>query len=113
MTSLSIRELRKTSLLILISKVSDKNDKNLEEISKKLKPLIPLEDISKDIINDEVNPIDNLKSEVSVKKTYNIEKLDSEIYERYIAILARVFKTMDGVNDNDLLSEIISLRANR
>lgn len=98
--------------LILISKVSDKNDKNLEEISKKLKPLVPLEDISKDLINDEVNPIDNLKSEVSVKKIYNIEKLDSEIYERYIAILARVFKTMDGVTDNVLLSEIIDLLLN-
>lgn len=95
--------------LILISKVSDKSDVNLTKITKALNPINPIENHAKDLINDEFDPINNLNSDVSLKKVFNVSKLDSEVYERYIAILSRVFKTMDGVNDKELLSNIIDL----
>lgn len=98
-----------SSELILISKVSDKNDVNLTSIAKSLNPVVSLEDNQKDLLNDEYDPINNIKSDVSLKRVFNVTKLDSEVYERYIAILARVFKTMDGVNDSELLSKIIDL----
>lgn len=98
-----------TPELILISKVSDKNDVNLNKIAKALKPIIPLENEHKDLLKDEFDPMINIKSDVSEKKIFNVANLDSEVYERYIAILARVFKTMDGVNDSKLLSEILDL----
>lgn len=98
-----------TSELILVSKVSDKNDVNLNNIAKALNPLNPLASNHKDLLNDEFDPIDSIKSEVSTKRVFDVAKLDSEVYERYIAILARVFKTMDGVNDSALLSNIIDL----
>lgn len=98
-----------TSELILVSKVSDKNDVNLNTIAKALNPVNPLTSNYKDLLNDEFDPIDNIKSEVSAKRVFDVARLDSEVYERYIAILARVFKTMDGVNDTVLLSDIIDL----
>ncbi|MFW0736066.1 metallophosphoesterase [Flavobacterium sp. T12S277] len=98
-----------TSELILISKVSDKNDVNLNNIAKALNPLDPLTNSHKDLLNDEYDSIDNIRSEVSAKRVFDVAILDSEVYERYIAILARVFKTMDGVNDSILLSNIIDL----
>jgi hypothetical protein len=95
--------------ILLISKVSDKNDVNLNNIAKAIKPVIPLENNHIDILKDEYDPIKNIKSDVSEKRIFNVANLDSEVYERYIAILARVFKTMDGVNDNILLSNILDL----
>ena len=92
--------------LILISKVSDKNDINLEKITKALKPIDPIENEEKDLLKDNFEQI-SINSEISVKKSYDVSKLDLEIYERYISILARVYKTMDGVTDLKLLSEIL------
>lgn len=97
---------------ILISKVSDKNDVNLVNIAKSLKPIDPINNSEKDILQDNYDSMSSLKSDVTIKKIFNVSNLDSEVYERYIAILARVFKTMDGVNDNALLSEIIDLLLN-
>lgn len=94
---------------ILISKVSDKNDVNLAKIVKLLKPIEPVSNVEKDKLMEEYDKLSPLSSEVNLKKMFNISNLDSEVYERYIAILARVFKTMDGVNDADLLSKIIEL----
>ena len=90
----------------MISKVSDKNDINLEKITKALKPIDPIENEEKDLLKDNFEQI-SINSEISVKKSYDVSKLDLEIYERYISILARVYKTMDGVTDLKLLSEIL------
>lgn len=94
---------------ILISKVSNKNDVNLEKIVKLLKPIEPITNIEKDKLMEEYDTLSPLSSGVSLKKMFDVSNLDSEVYERYIAILARVFKTMDGVNDADLLSKIMDL----
>lgn len=94
---------------ILISKVSTKNDVNLEKIVKELKPADPITNDFKDALKDQYDGISPLKSDVTLKKIFDVSNLDSEVYERYIAILARVFKTMDGVNDRKLLSEILDL----
>lgn len=92
--------------VILISKVSDKNDINLKGIIKALNPVSPIENEKKDILKDDFDAI-SISSGVSVKKHYDVSKLDLEIYERYISILARVFKTMDGVTNSELLSHIL------
>lgn len=92
--------------VILISKVSDKNDVNLKGIIKALNPVSPIDNEQKDALKDNFEAI-SISSGVSVKKQYDVTKLDLEIYERYISILARVFKTMDGVTDPDLLSQIL------
>lgn len=92
--------------IILISKVTDKNDVNLKNIIKALNPVAPIENEKKDLLKDEFDTI-SISSEVSVKKNYDVTKLDLEIYERYISILARVFKTMDGITDPAFLSQIL------
>lgn len=94
---------------ILISKVSTKNDVNLEKIVKDLRPVEPIVNDYKDALKDQYDSVSPLKSDVALKKIFDVSILDSEVYERYIAILARVFKTMDGVNDKELLSEILDL----
>lgn len=92
--------------IILISKVSDKNDINLENITKALNPVEPIENDKKDLLKDNFDGV-SINSEISMKRQYDVSKLDLEIYERYISVLARVFKTMDGVTDSKLLSEIL------
>ena len=91
---------------ILISKVSDKNDVNLKSLTQALLPSEPISNEEKDMLKDNFDHV-SISSEISVKRTYDVSCLDPEIYERYISILARVFKTMDGVTDADLLSEIL------
>lgn len=40
------------------------------------------------------------------QKLYDVTNLDAELFERYISILARVYKNMDEVDDADILTEI-------
>lgn len=91
--------------LILLSKVTDKNDVNLKKIVKSLNTVAPLSSNEKDELRDELQ-VNTINSDIVVKKVYDVKTLTPEIYERYISILARVFKTMEGVNSYDLLSDI-------
>jgi hypothetical protein len=95
-----------TSDLILISKVTSKNDVNLKTIIDSLNPTEPISDEEKDYLRDNFEQV-SINSEITLKKHYDVNHLNSEIYERYIAILTRVFKTMDGVNEPELLSKIL------
>lgn len=90
--------------LILTARVSDKNDVNLKKISKELTAIEPLDNEKKDFINDSNNSV-SINSEIHLKKLYDINKFDPEIFERYISIFTRVFKTMEGIKDLELLSK--------
>lgn len=92
--------------LILLSKVTDKNDVNLEKIVKSLNVVEPLSSDEKDALRDEAS-FTNINADISVKKLFDVKNLNPEIYERYISILARVFKTMEGINSYELLSETL------
>ncbi|WP_316795347.1 metallophosphoesterase [Pedobacter agri] len=91
---------------ILVSKVSDKNDINLKSLTQALQPADPITNEEKDMLKDNFDQV-SINSEIAVKRHYDVSQLDPEIYERYISILARVFKTMDGVTDAKLLSKIL------
>lgn len=90
---------------ILVSSISMNNQTRMEKAAKELITQNPLEDQDRDFLKDEFEPID-IKSEIIQKKIYDVSKLDSEIFERYISILARVYKTMDEVDDTTILKEI-------
>lgn len=91
---------------LLISKVTDKNDVNLKALTKALEPKDPISDEEKDMLKDNFDQV-SINSEIVIKRQYDVSKLDLEIYERYVSILARVFRTMDGVTDGPLLSKIL------
>lgn len=88
---------------ILKSKVTDKNDVNLKKITTELKAFEPLDNEKKDFINDQNNSI-SINSELHVKKLYDVKNFNPEIFERYLSIFTRVFKTMEGIKDLALLS---------
>jgi len=77
---------------------------NLKEMVKTIQPAL-LDEETQDIIKDEANPI--IHNAVALKKMYDTTVLTPEIYERYIAILARVFRTMDKITDEELLRKVL------
>ncbi|WP_321307222.1 metallophosphoesterase [Marinifilum fragile] len=91
---------------VLTSITSESYDDNLGKIVKALKVENPLLDEAKDNLKDSFSPVD-IQGEIMPKKTYNISKLDSEIFERYVSILAKIYKTMDEVSDPALLNDIL------
>ena len=96
---------------ILISSISTGNQELMEKVAKQLILDNPLKGEEKDLLRDEFESID-IKSEIVPKKLYDVSKLDSEIFERYISILARVYKTMDEVDDTNTLIEIFNFLLN-
>jgi predicted phosphodiesterase len=90
---------------ILLNYVSENYTLKLEEIAKKMITETPLTDDVKDELMDQFDPISTNQT-LKTKKVYNLEKLNSEIFERYLSILARVYKTMDNINDSELLNKI-------
>ncbi|NLU39813.1 MAG: hypothetical protein GXX78_13120 [Bacteroidales bacterium] len=92
---------------ILIASISTSSQAKMEKVAKELVSESPLKDEEKDLLRDEFESID-IKSEIVPKKLYDVTNLDSEIFERYISILARVYKTMDEVDDAEILIEIFS-----
>lgn len=90
--------------IILKLLVTDKNDVNLKKIVQQLNVVQPLDNESKDLINDLNNSV-TVNSELHLKKIYDVNKFDPEIFERYISIFTRVFKTMEGIKDLALLSK--------
>ncbi|WP_142783808.1 metallophosphoesterase [Changchengzhania lutea] len=90
---------------LLLSYVSENYTQKLEEIAKKMIAENPLTDDVKDELMDQFDPIATNQI-LKTKKVYNIQKLNSEIFERYLSILARVYKTMDNINDSELLNKI-------
>jgi predicted phosphodiesterase len=96
---------------ILKSKVTDKNDVNLKKITQELKTFEPLDNEKKDFINDQNNSL-SINSELHIKKIYDVENFNPEIFERYISIFTRVFKTMEGIKDLNLLSNSLDFILN-
>jgi predicted MPP superfamily phosphohydrolase len=90
---------------ILVSSITPNNKSRMEKIAKELVAEHPFKDDEKDLLRDEFEPID-IKSEIVPKKLYDVTNLDAELFERYISILARVYKNMDEVDDADILTEI-------
>lgn len=90
---------------LLEDSVSVKEHEKLKEIAKEIIAEEPLVDDKKDHLKDQFDPI-NINSDIVPKKLYDITNINSEIYERYISILARIYKTMDEVNDGETLDEI-------
>ncbi|WP_346238974.1 metallophosphoesterase [Niabella insulamsoli] len=60
---------------------------------------------TQDQVNDELNPI-GVDSEVHLKEVYDKNDLNPETLEKYLGILARVFKNCDSIRDKDLMVEI-------
>jgi len=92
---------------VLLSSISTNNQAKMEKVAKELVSDGPLKNEEKDLMRDEFESID-IKSEIVPKKLYDVTKLDSEIFERYISILAKVYKTMDEVDDTKILIEIFN-----
>ncbi|MGB5990255.1 MAG: metallophosphoesterase [Marinifilaceae bacterium] len=90
---------------ILKSKLSSKNTLMMDHIVTAIKLNEPLKEDKKDIIQDQFDPV-NINGDIVPKRIYDISKMNSEIFERYISILARVYKTMDDINDPKILNEI-------
>lgn len=106
-TNKSFKELG-TADQILTIKEQDDVDGNNRKIAENIKPLIPYDEETRDMLKDESDPV-NINSAITAKKIFDTSVLTSEIYERYISILARVFKTMDEINDPQVLNDIFDL----
>lgn len=86
--------------------IDDDKSINLKEIVSAIQPMIPLDETTQDLIKDEADPI-STNSAVTQKRIYDTSILTPEIFERYLSILARVFKTMDNIKDEKLLQEVL------
>lgn len=87
----------------LVSKIKVSED--LIYKIRSLKAIIPLDNDAKDLLFDNQNPIQT-QSEVQLKQIFDSSKLDYENLERYLIILARVFKNSDNIDDLVLINEI-------
>ncbi|RYX97902.1 hypothetical protein EON78_05355 [bacterium] len=86
--------------------ISQDHEIKLSNIVKSIKAINPLNNEDQDLIKDDFDPV-SINSSIAKKRIYNPSDMDSEIYERYISVLARVYKTMDGINDEQILNEIL------
>ena len=66
-----------------------------------------LTDEDRDAIYDSQDDT-NINSDVHVKQEVEIISLDVEVVEKYLAILARIFKNSDAVTDSKLIYEIFN-----
>lgn len=87
--------------------VDEEKGINLKELVKAVQPLVPLDEDTQDLIKDVINPI-TTHSSVVQKRIYDTSVLTPEIFERYLSILARVFKTMDNIKDVVLLQKVLN-----
>lgn len=87
----------------LLKKVGEANE-FAEEI-KKMKISKPLKHSIKDAVQDEANPLDH-HSEVHLKSEVKEPINTAETLEKYLSILARVFRNSSKVNDHKLVTEI-------
>lgn len=88
---------------ILNTKLGEAND-----FAKSIKKLLvhsPMTYEQQDEINDKISPL-NVNSEVKLKDVLNLEQRNFEIYERYLSILARVFKNSDRIKNLALVNSI-------
>jgi len=90
---------------LLLSYATENYVEKLQEIAQKMIADNPLTEDARDLLMDQFDPL-FMDQSLKTKKIYNLEKLDSEIFERYLSILARVYKTMDNINDSDLLNKV-------
>ena len=90
---------------LLVASLTQTSQQEMKNIATELITSEPLDDKNKDKFKDQVDPID-IRSEIAAKKLYDISRLDSEVFERYISILARIYKTMDEIEDTATLNEI-------
>jgi hypothetical protein len=97
--------------ILLQNYVSENYSQKLEKLAKKMITETPLTDDLKDELMDQFDPV-TANQTLKTKKIYNLQKLNSEIFERYLSILARVYKTMDNINDSELLNKIFDFLLN-
>ncbi len=64
----------------------------------------PLDNKSKDKINDDLSPIAS-DSDVHIKEYINTEEISFELLEKYILILSRVFKNTDRILNQELVNK--------
>lgn len=88
---------------VLILKLGKVND--FVEKVKKIKVSTSLSHEVQDIAKDAVDPLGG-NSEVHLKNIYDISDLNPEVLERYLEILARVYKNSDGITNTNLIHEI-------
>jgi len=72
---------------------------------KKIKIPEPIKHEIQDAIKDKNEPL-NTMSEVHLKEKVDIAQINSEILEKYVSIIARVFKNSDGIENVELIHEI-------
>lgn len=88
--------------LILKSIAIDKNDINYNQVISQLNSIDPENIALQDEIIEQNRSI--VQSEIHIKRIYDISNFNSEIYERYISIFTKVFKTMEGIKNEKILA---------
>ncbi|MBS0027714.1 metallophosphoesterase [Chitinophaga sp. 22321] len=81
---------------------------NANDFAKNIKELLvnaPIKDDLQDEIYDTLRPLE-ANSEVHVKEVIDVSYINFELLEKYISILARVFKNLDSIENTALINEV-------
>lgn len=97
----------------LDDKLSEKIGQTLEltDSIKKIKSTFSLSHQQQDNLRDAIAPLET-QSDVKLKELVDSNQLNFQILERYIHILARVFKNSDSIEDKELIYEIFDFIIN-
>lgn len=77
----------------------------LADIAKRFIASGPLDKETQDEMIEELAPL-AINNDIKPKELFDIQNIDSRLLERYISILARVFKNTDEVKNTELIDEI-------
>lgn len=88
-------------------KTTNKDVQSLCEFSKTMREQIkPMDYNQQDILNDQLNPIDNMESSIKVKNDIIVETIDYNNYSNYLFILGRIYRNLDDITNTELLRTI-------
>ena len=87
----------------LVAKFGDVND--FTDKIKKLLVKEPIKHQIQDAIKDQVSPL-GADPEVHLKPSYDTGIINYEILEKYLSIVARVFKNSDRITDQEIILEV-------
>jgi len=79
----------------------------LTQIAKKAKLLGPFDKETQDALIEELEPLIG-NDEIKRKELFDTSKINSDLLERYLGILARVFKNTDEVKDVKLINDVFN-----
>ena len=79
--------------------------KRVVEVMQKIKINTPVDPAILDSIKDEINPLFT-EAEVQLKRPVDVSQISPVLFERYLFILARVFKNLDSIENPEFINEI-------